>query len=140
MKVDAKRLEEIEARAEGATDGPWTVRAGGDIDFSFDLGARYPDDPTSDPADMVIGEFKRHEDALLACYARQDIPDLVAALREARALLAISERDSQRRLELAISFHQKWRKQLEATEQGSAYEVRVRMGASAVTTRGGLSA
>lgn len=81
-------LQEIRERAEAATPGPWSVVAGdGD---GFYLCAAYPDDPGSASNDMIIATFndvqpdhkqgykQSHRNALLACYARTDIPYLLS--------------------------------------------------------------
>ena len=67
-----KRLDEIEARANAATEGPW-------------MGIRYPDGFLG----RVIGgngfgvaeDFPDDADAEFIAHARTDVPALVAALR-----------------------------------------------------------
>ena len=68
------RLNEIEARANAATDGPWE-------------GIRYPDGLlgrviASDELGVCIAEdFPDDADAEFIAHARTDVPALVAALR-----------------------------------------------------------
>ena len=73
------RLNEIEARANAATEGPWE-------------GIRYPDGLlgrviASDELGVCIAEdFPDDADAEFIAHARADVPDMAAALR---AVLAI---------------------------------------------------
>jgi hypothetical protein len=105
-RVDEKRLAKIEARASAATPGPWTrwigntsVHAGkvsenrpgtirhrgpqvcevDDMNLTAEEDGEQAD--TSYPLDPVA-------DAEFIAHARTDVPDLVAALRDARAQLA----------------------------------------------------
>ena len=69
-------LDEIQARADAATDGPWTVYVNEHGPWvGKDGGAEIGDDPEQDRADA---EFSAH--------ARTDVPRLVAALRAVEAL------------------------------------------------------
>lgn len=78
MRCDAKRLAEIEARHKAAIPGPWTSLFGGD---SMGTGAI-----------AIYGENYRDlgwansggPEITFMTNARQDVPDLLADLREAR--------------------------------------------------------
>jgi hypothetical protein len=86
--MNEKRLKEIEARAEAAMPGPWvydtlgcpgieqrTVRPGGTECRQIVL--------QNEEAEWS----PRHEDMWFIAHARTDIPDLIAAVREAVGLL-----------------------------------------------------
>jgi len=75
MEHAADRLDEIQARADQATAGPW------EVDNDYDIMGRRPGlspDPEMDP---VIGHLERDEDDEFVIAARTDVPALVAALR-----------------------------------------------------------
>ena len=86
------RLNEIEARANAATEGPWEWE--GDAKAEWEEGAnslvpsRRPDDPVlyGYGYDASGIEVKTPADAELIAHARTDVPDMAAALR---AVLAI---------------------------------------------------
>jgi hypothetical protein len=77
MKVTEKRMQEIDARVRAATPGPWERFIGdgrGNIDvLDSDFNHRF----RATPADLA-----------LMGHAREDLPDLLADLREAREALA----------------------------------------------------
>jgi len=74
------RLDEIEARANAATEGPWEVSV--DHYAPIVLGP-----PAGDDRLMVAGDVLTN-DAEFIAHARQDVPALVAALR---AVLEVHE-------------------------------------------------
>ena len=86
------RLNEIEARANAATEGPWEWE--GEAKAEWELGAnslvpsRRPDDPVlyGYGYDASGIEVKTPADAEFIAHARTDMPDMAAALR---AVLAI---------------------------------------------------
>ena len=81
------RLDEIEARANAATEGPW-VTGGTDLAGEVYFGTYAdPDDPT-EPG-VMLGVTGTQEDAALIAHARTDVPALVAALR---AVLDLADR------------------------------------------------
>ena len=81
----ADRLDEIEARVNAATEGPW------DFDGLDDLGAYYVRRGWS-----VVTEHAIEEDATFIASTRADIPALVVALRSVLALHRPSNNDTQR--------------------------------------------
>ena len=76
-----KRLDEIEARANAATEGPWELLGGGEYVSGPDILVA-PDDGGVTSADA---EFIAH--------ARQDVPAFVAALRAVLELHAPTPSD-----------------------------------------------
>ena len=73
------RLNEIEARANAATEGPW--EAGERCVFTLD-GAPVISDDVVHYAHGMAGEGVCHEeDAEFIAHARADVPDMAAALR-----------------------------------------------------------
>jgi hypothetical protein len=84
-------LDAIEARAKAATPGPWRQGAVDKIRVFGD-----PDGETLAPGlgrcvcivNQWTGEERRDADAAFIAAAREDVPRLVAALREARKQLA----------------------------------------------------
>ena len=81
------RLNEIEARANAATEGPWEWE--GEAKGEWEIGAnslvpsRRPDDPVlyGYGYDASGIEVKNPADAEFIAHAREDVPALVAALR-----------------------------------------------------------
>ena len=81
------RLNEIEARANAATEGPWEWE--GEAKAEWEIGAnslvpsRRPDDPVlyGYGYDASGIEVKTPADAEFIAHARADVPALVAALR-----------------------------------------------------------
>ena len=81
------RLNEIEARANAATEGPWEWE--GEAKAEWEIGAnslvpsRRPDDPVlyGYGYDASGIEVKTPADAEFIAHARTDVPALVAALR-----------------------------------------------------------
>ena len=90
------RLNEIEARANAATEGPWEWE--GEAKAEWELGAnslvpsRRPDDPVlyGYGYDASGIEVKTPADAELIAHARTDVPDMAAALR---AVLKLHKED-----------------------------------------------
>jgi hypothetical protein len=78
-----QEIQEIEERAEKATPGPWSAFQWGDGSQkdtdAWNVGA------TATEIVLVYDAFIR--DAEFIAHSRQDIPKLIAALREARAVL-----------------------------------------------------
>lgn len=77
MRVDEKRLQEIEARIKAATAPPWerdTVHGTGDV---------------ITPSGDLLAADCRDEDADLIAHGRQDLPDLLTDLREARSRIPV---------------------------------------------------
>ena len=81
------RLDEIEARTNAATEGPWEWE--GEAKGEWEIGAnslvpsRRPDDPVlyGYGYDASGIEVSNDADAQFIAHARQDVPALVAALR-----------------------------------------------------------
>ena len=81
------RLNEIEARANAATEGPWEWE--GEAKAEWEIGAnslvpsRRPDDPVlyGYGYDASGIEVKNPADAEFIAHARADVPDMAAALR-----------------------------------------------------------
>ena len=90
------RLNEIEARANAATEGPWEWE--GEAKAEWEIGAnslvpsRRPDDPVlyGYGYDASGIEVKTPADAEFIAHARTDMPDMAAALR---AVLAVHSPD-----------------------------------------------
>ena len=91
------RLDEIEARANAATEGPWEWE--GEAKAEWELGAnslvpsRRPDDPVlyGYGYDASGIEVKTPADAEFIAHARTDMPDMAAALRAVLELHACIE-------------------------------------------------
>ena len=89
------RLDEIEARANAATEGPWEWE--GEAKAEWEIGAnslvpsRRPDDPVlyGYGYDASGIEVKNPADAEFIAHARADVPDMAAALR---AVLEVHKR------------------------------------------------
>jgi hypothetical protein len=76
------RLDEIEARANAATDGPWRARRWDyfcEVDYNIE---------TSAPS--CVADLSDPDDADFIAHAREDVPALVAALR---AVLDLARRE-----------------------------------------------
>src|SRR4051812_16771760 len=107
MRVDAKRMAEIQARANAAFRGPWTHDActveGNSDDprcpeavpddcdgeretLRIEAPAEYPDGQVV--ADVYGLEMLAGPNAAFIAGARTDVPDLLADLREVREMLA----------------------------------------------------
>ena len=90
------RLNEIEARANAATEGPWEWE--GEAKAEWEIGAnslvpsRRPDDPVlyGYGYDASGIEVKTPADAEFIAHARTDVPDMAAALR---AVLELHKRE-----------------------------------------------
>ena len=83
-------LDEIAARADAATEGPWralgTGAAGGDHWYICDDGEAI----ASISAQDCINEDQREPDAEFIAHAREDVPKLVEALRAVEAVHVMS--------------------------------------------------
>jgi len=83
-------LDEIEARADAATEGPWEATPNDRIVSSTKTW------PEGDPYDVAGGfgnrgalvEALHTPDATFIAHAREDVPRLVAALRAVEAVMA----------------------------------------------------
>lgn len=67
------RLDQMQARADAATQGPWFTDAGGDT------GVYTAPRPTADSADVASAHWR--EDEVFIAASRSDVPALVSALR-----------------------------------------------------------
>ena len=81
-----KRLDEIEARANAATEGPWEVdpftwKPGHPIPPSEWLGIEATGPVKGEVARIRPNEDEDHANAEFIAHARADVPALVAALR-----------------------------------------------------------
>lgn len=87
-----ERLEEIRKREQAATEGPWSVARcegeHGEIDYDIES-------PHEKITSKIACAVERRHDAELVAHARQDIPDLLAALTQAQETIAqlTQERD-----------------------------------------------
>lgn len=92
-------INEIEARANAASDAPWKTCGASDGKCSCgnvfgDNGAAYLCSMTTvNEADPAYTDGQRIKNATFIAHARTDIPKLIAALREARS--AAAEADNQ---------------------------------------------
>jgi hypothetical protein len=93
--ITPERLASIEARAEAATPGPWTAHHRcvlvSDDDFATDDDCGLAWEIEGPPEAWNRGQFERGHDAAFISSARDDIPSLCAALRQ-----AWTERDAAR--------------------------------------------
>lgn len=80
------KLEEIQARADAATEGPWEVDR--NYPFSSDLVGIYATNRKNYviKADDQDEYLTRGDDATFIAQAREDVPKLVAALRAVEAV------------------------------------------------------
>lgn len=77
----SERLDEIKARAEAATEGPWTGNNGDGY------GAYCVDNPTGRTvARCEYGPYEGSRDATFIAHARTDVPALVVAIEAVLAL------------------------------------------------------
>jgi len=93
MMLTEKELKEMEARANAATEGPWGInpRANTNIVGPNDRGigafAGYQSfDPNDEELPFRIDRENR-ANAIFAAAVRSDLPRLIAALRETRAVI-----------------------------------------------------
>jgi hypothetical protein len=82
------KLDEIQARADAATEGPWVATPNDRIVSSTKT---WPEGDPYDVAGMfghkgAVVEGCRTPDALFIAHAREDVPKLVAALRAVEAV------------------------------------------------------
>lgn len=82
------RLDEIAARADAASTGPWAI----DLD-DYDGASVYIDDGDTWGrayvcTDLQQDEYEGKNDAEFIAHAREDVPKLVAALRAVEAVCA----------------------------------------------------
>jgi hypothetical protein len=96
--MKTERIAEIEARVAKATEGPWCYEAHGDTGtYGIGLILNEADVPIIGEntdgelgvAEVIAAEVNSRIDAAFIAQARQDIPDLIAALKEARAELNV---------------------------------------------------
>lgn len=73
-ELTEERLQEIEARANAATWGPWEALSDGTVMADSEEG----------PLGVFVADVNKLTDAEFVADARTDIPALIAALREAR--------------------------------------------------------
>ena len=96
----ADRLNEIEARANAATVGPWTPDEYTEVDPDgfYELARVIAPDPDGDDwcAIGVVHTGILRPDAELIAHARTDVPALVAALRAVLEEIAKVQRDADR--------------------------------------------
>lgn len=76
-------LDEIAARADAATEGPWWLHGDGEsICYQFHNG------DTQDYDRLAVATYPQTADAQFIAHAREDVPRLVSALRSVEALAA----------------------------------------------------
>lgn len=80
--MDEKRLQEIEERVAKATPGPWAAVG---VDRRPYISHTWR---VQDPNFMNLANFIDAEDAAFIAGSRQDIPDLLAEVRQLQADLA----------------------------------------------------
>ena len=80
-------LDEIDARANAATEGPWEIDSARDVIGQMGDGDVYRH-TVAFACDMLAAETVADEDIAFIVSARTDIPRLVAEVRELRALLS----------------------------------------------------
>lgn len=94
-------LDEIQARADAATEGPWraltTGRTGGDHWYICDEGEAIASVASQDG----FNEDQREPDAEFIAHAREDVPKLVAALRHVEVICASWNADGE--VDMAIA-------------------------------------
>ena len=94
----ADRLNEIEARANAATEGPWTPDEYTEVDPDgfYELARVIAPDPDGDDwcAIGVVHTGILRPDAEFIAHARTDVPTLVAALRAVLEEIAKVQRDA----------------------------------------------
>jgi hypothetical protein len=79
VSISNERLAEIEARCEAATEGPWYANPGGYVELDeFGEGEHF--NGIADTWNANDGK-----DAEFIAHARQDVPDLIATVREQAA-------------------------------------------------------
>lgn len=84
--ITHRELQEIKARAEKATPGPWTIEDEGDALVA----KRCPeieDDYVGCFSNLCLGECKNTDDSEFIAASRTDIPKLIDALEEAIATI-----------------------------------------------------
>lgn len=88
--MTAEHLAEIKARADAASEGPWSVRITRNVDYDQEGNAR-PDDEYAvlDREGVLVVDAEADDitDAVFIAAARQDIPDLLEALSESKAVI-----------------------------------------------------
>lgn len=101
------RIAEIEARAKSATRGPWTFcHANSDNECEVQHGAYLLDSVRGDGTDLTFGVLggetcdaggreDAESNAIFIAEARDDIPALCAALREAINMIDFESRDEE---------------------------------------------
>lgn len=93
-----EELQEIEARAQAATEGPWSATLLNDYaDQTTIEGARFVNgnempNPEDEPERFTREQTQIHADATFIAHARADVPRLVAEVRRLNALCERLER------------------------------------------------
>jgi hypothetical protein len=85
-KITPERLLEIEARANAATPAPWEPAWNWDRKSNDEYTA-WAEGPISEGGSLDKAATKANNDKDFIANSRQDIPDLIAALREAREVV-----------------------------------------------------
>lgn len=80
LNLTPEKLDEIEARADAATEGPWKVDEYEALDVWSPAGL------VSSAAPVKTDERKPEADAEFVAHARSDVPALVAEVRRLRSL------------------------------------------------------
>jgi len=82
-----EQLDEIEARAKAATDGPWDTQAWGDWFPGQEDENLARSVSRGDDENILVGGPRAIWDAAFIAAARTDVPELVAEVRRLRPLL-----------------------------------------------------
>lgn len=142
--IEPEYLEEIKARYEAATEGPWTNRAEGFredsewgqiIHYGINGVAEISESMDSDPYHVHLETMSR-EDAEFIAYARTDVPALVAEVERLQEL--VEEKEAalryekynarpptpceiseirKKQVEKAVAERDRWKERWEATVQ-----------------------
>jgi hypothetical protein len=94
-EMDEKRLLEIRTRAEAATGGPWELFNKTGVVEIFVHNTKSPVIPWTGFEASGFSHKKNVANARFIAHARQDVPDLIAALRESERKLAEVREDSE---------------------------------------------
>ena len=93
-------LDEIQDRADKATDGPWETHEDAPGEWLI------RDVPSAEKGDLVgHAEALDESDAVFIAHARTDVPALVAALRRVEKLLAMYEKDEREHMRDFGQYH-----------------------------------
>jgi hypothetical protein len=88
--TDKPRLSEIEGRAEGATDGPWSHYGS----WPFEVFPEPGHSPSTSEQIVVAGRDGTEPDSHFIAAARTDVPALTAAVRAVLSVLSVVENRS----------------------------------------------